>query len=75
MENGTYRKPFLVAAGSKGFELRGGDMFGKILIMQLVTKGHQNALTCLQLLSQNSSASAYNDRAYFISCSGCTLAT
>jgi hypothetical protein len=67
--------PLLVTAGSKEFELRSGDMFGKILIMQLVTKGNQNALTCLQLLSQNSSASAYTDRAYFISCCGCTLAT
>ena len=66
------RKPFLVTAGSKGFELRSGDMFGNILIMQLVTNGNQNALTCLQLLSQNPSASTYTDHAYFISCSGCT---
>jgi len=40
--------------------------------MQLVTKGNQNALTCLQLDSQNCSASAYTDRAYVISCSGCS---
>ena len=50
MENSNYRKPFLVTAGSKGFELQSGDMFGKILIMELVTKGNENALTCLQLL-------------------------